>query len=131
MMARENPQAGYTALRNRLRNLGHELSRSTVKRILRDHGIEPAPERGRKTSWSSFLKVHMDAAAIAATDLFTVEVVTLSGLVRIIPLGGETFVGPYPNTFSTTTGKRPDVSGIDPQAILCHVSVWLQRRRGA
>ena len=82
MMARENPRAGYTALRNRLRNLGHQLSRSTVKRILLDRGIEPAPERGRKTSWSSFLKVHMEAATIAATDFFTVEVVTLSGLVR-------------------------------------------------
>ncbi len=82
MMARENPRAGYTALRNRLRNLGHEISRSTVKRILLDYGLEPAPERGRKTSWSSFLEVHMEAATIAAADFFTVEVVTLTGLVR-------------------------------------------------
>ena len=82
MMARENSRAGYTALRNMLYNLGHEIGRSTVKRILLDHGIEPAPERKRKTTWTSFIKIHMEAATIAAMDFFTVEVLTLQGLVR-------------------------------------------------
>ena len=44
-MAGENPQWGYTRLRGALSNLGHEIARNTVKRILRDHGIDPAPER--------------------------------------------------------------------------------------
>ena len=66
-MARENPGWGYTRLRDALRHLGHEVGRTTVKRILLDHGIEPAPERGKKTSWGTFIKAHL--GQIAAADL--------------------------------------------------------------
>ena len=48
--------------------------------VLAEHGIAPAPERGKSMSWSTFLKAHW--GAIAATDLFTVEVVNPFGLVR-------------------------------------------------
>ncbi len=48
-MARDNVSWGYTRLRDALRHLGHEIARNTVKRILLDHGIVPAPERNRKT----------------------------------------------------------------------------------
>ena len=58
----------------------HELGRNTIKRVLADHGIAPAPERGKSMSWSTFIKAHW--GAIAATDLFTVEVVNPFGLVR-------------------------------------------------
>ena len=51
-----------------------------IKRILADHGIAPASERGKSMSWSTFIKAHW--GAIAATDLFTVEVVNPFGLVR-------------------------------------------------
>ena len=70
----------YTRLRGALKNLGHELGRNTIKRVLAEHGIAPAPERGKSMSWSTFLKAHW--GAIAATDLFTVEVVNPFGLVR-------------------------------------------------
>src|SRR5437879_4211241 len=33
-----------------MKSLGHEIGRSTVERILRDSGIEPAPQRGERTS---------------------------------------------------------------------------------
>ena len=79
-MARENPTWGYTRIRGALYNLGHELGRSTIQRILDDHGIEPAPERGKRTPWATFLKAHW--GAISATDFFTVEVLTAQGLVR-------------------------------------------------
>jgi putative transposase len=46
---------------------------------LSEHGIDPAPERGKRTSWSTFLKAHWES--IAATDFFTVEVLMLRGLV--------------------------------------------------
>jgi len=45
-----------------------------------DYLIEPAPERGTKMPWSTFLKAHWEA--LAAMDFFTVEVVTIGGLVR-------------------------------------------------
>ena len=63
-------------------NLGHEIARSTIAGILQRHGIEPAPERNRKTTWKEFLKRHWDV--IVAADFFTVEVWTRHGLQRFI-----------------------------------------------
>ncbi len=48
-MAKENPKWGYTRIRCALANLGHTVARGTIANILKDHGIEPAPERGNKT----------------------------------------------------------------------------------
>jgi Homeodomain-like domain len=79
-MAKANVGWGYTRIRDALHNLGHEIGRSTVKRILLDHGIEPAPERGKKTSWRTFVKAHL--GVLAGADFFTVEVLTWRGLVR-------------------------------------------------
>jgi hypothetical protein len=73
-MAEENPRWGYTRIQGALSNLGHDIGRTTVKRILLENGIDPAPERGRRTSWATFLKAHW--GAIAAIDFFTVEAVT-------------------------------------------------------
>ncbi|MCG8601582.1 MAG: integrase core domain-containing protein, partial [Verrucomicrobiales bacterium] len=79
-MAKENERCGYTRIRDALDNLGHEVSRGTVANILKDHGIEPAPERGLQTTWAEFLRRHWDV--MAATDFFTVEIWTLKGIVR-------------------------------------------------
>ena len=68
------------AVRGALANLGHHIARNTVKRILRDPGIAPAPERNQRTPWKTFLQAH--AEGLAAADLFTVEVLTLAGLRR-------------------------------------------------
>ncbi len=80
-MANENPRWGYTRIRGALANLGHEIGRNTIKRILAEHGVEPAPERGRHTQWSTFLKAHWEA--LAATDFFSGEVLTVTGLTRV------------------------------------------------
>ena len=79
-MAKENGGWGYTRIRDALSNLGIEICRDTVANILKDNGIEPAPERGSQTKWSDFLEQHWDV--MAATDLLTVEVWTLKGIVR-------------------------------------------------
>ena len=78
-MARENLSWGYDRIQGALANLGHIIAPNTVKNILKRHGIEPAPEREKRTSWTTFLKSHWDV--MAATDLFTVEVWTPRGLV--------------------------------------------------
>ena len=69
---------GYTLIRGGPKSLGHEVARNTIKAILKDHGIEPAPERGAKTPWKTFLAAHWDS--LAAADFFTVEVLTLRGV---------------------------------------------------
>ena len=78
-MATENISWGYGRIQGALKNLDHIVSRSTIARILREHGIEPAPQRRKGMSWATFLKMHWEV--LASTDLFTVEVMTLGGLV--------------------------------------------------
>ena len=77
-MARENPSWGYTRIHGALSNLDIKVGRGTIRRILKDHLIEPAPARGRRIPWSVFLKAHWKA--IAASDFFTVEVWSWKGL---------------------------------------------------
>ncbi len=79
-MARDNEGWGYTRIKGALKNLGYKIGRSTIKRILREHGIDPAPLRGKRMPWAKFIKAHL--GAIVGMDFFTVEVVTLHGLVR-------------------------------------------------
>jgi hypothetical protein len=76
-MAEENPTWGYTRIVGALKNVGHRVSRSTIARMLKAHGIPPVPER--PTSWQTFLKAHW--GAIAGADFFTTEVWTWRGLV--------------------------------------------------
>ncbi len=83
-MARDNPRWGYTRIRGALHNLGHEIGRNTIKRILLENGFDPARLRSRGMSWKTFLKAHW--GAIAATDFFSVEVLTRWGLVRYLVL---------------------------------------------
>src|SRR5450432_3863847 len=80
-MATRNTTWGYTRLRDALNNLGYKMiGRTTVERILAEHGIEPAPERKRQYSWATLIKAHL--GVIAGMDFFTVEVVTAMGLAR-------------------------------------------------
>jgi transposase InsO family protein len=79
-LAKENTSWGYTKIRDVIFTLGHQISRTTVRRILAEDGIEPAPERRKHMPWATFLKAHW--GAIAAMDFFKVEVMTLTGPVR-------------------------------------------------
>jgi putative transposase len=81
-MAEENRDWGYRRIQGALSNLGHEIARNTIADILKRHGIEPAPERSRKTTWKEFLGRHWEL--IVAADFFTVEVWTRRGLQRFL-----------------------------------------------
>jgi len=83
-MASDNLSWGYTRIQGALANLGHSIGRTTIRRILQQAGLEPAPERHKGMSWTQFLKIHWDT--LAAADFFTVEVWTLGGLVRYLVL---------------------------------------------
>jgi putative transposase len=61
-MARENNMWGYSRIQVALQNLGHRVGRTTIASILKDHGIEPAPERGKRMTWSKFLKANWSVA---------------------------------------------------------------------
>jgi putative transposase len=76
-LARENPRWGYVRIVGECRNLGVQVSATSVRRMLRRHGLGPAPRRGGAT-WSQFLRGQ--ASGLLATDLFTVETVGLTRL---------------------------------------------------
>jgi transposase InsO family protein len=78
-MAQDNPGWGYTRIQGALANLSHRVGRGTVANVLKRNGIEPAPERGKRTVWSTLLKAHWKV--LAASDFLTVEVWTARGLV--------------------------------------------------
>ena len=73
-LARENPCWGYRRIHGELLVLGLKIAASTVREILRDAGIDPAPERTSIT-WTDFLR--SQAGALLACDFF--ETVTLTG----------------------------------------------------
>jgi len=83
-MAKENRGWGYRRIQGALANLGYMLAHKTVANVLKRHGIDPAPERSRKTTWKEFLIRHW--SQIVASDFFTIEVWTSTGLKRFIVL---------------------------------------------
>jgi len=83
-LAKENRTWGYRRIQGALSHVGFKLAVSTIAEILRRHGIEPAPERSRKTSWKEFLAQHW--GVIVAADFFSVEVWTWKGLKRFLVL---------------------------------------------
>ena len=79
-MAAENRMWGYTRIQGALQNLGHEIGRGTIAKVLKEAGVDPAPDRQKRTTWKEFLRTHWDV--LAAADFFSVEVWTALGLVR-------------------------------------------------
>ncbi len=79
-MAAENRSWGYTRIQGALQNLGHEIGRGTIAKILQEAGVDPDPDRQKRTTWKEFLRAHWDV--LAAADFFSVEVWTVLGLVR-------------------------------------------------
>jgi len=78
-MAQENRAWGYTRIQGALANLNHKVGRGTIANVLKRNGIEPSPERSKRTTWSTFLKAHWKV--LAASDFLTVEVWTGRGLI--------------------------------------------------
>lgn len=71
-LAKQNPTWGHRRIHGELIGLGHAIASSTVWQILKDHGINPAPERSAVT-WTEFLC----SQAAVACDFFTVDTAAL------------------------------------------------------
>jgi putative transposase len=78
-LARENPCWCYRRIHGELLVLGIEVAASTVGEILRQAGMDPAPER-TTTTRAGFLRSQADA--LLACDFF--ETVTLTGARRYV-----------------------------------------------
>jgi transposase InsO family protein len=76
-MARDNPAWGYRRIHGELTGLGYTVAPSTIWKILKDAGIDPAPRRAGLT-WQAFLAGQ--ATTILAADFFHVDTVFLRRL---------------------------------------------------
>jgi putative transposase len=70
LLARENPRWGHRRICGELAKLGFRVSATSIRRLLAQAKLEPAPRRDGP-SWREFL--HAQAASIIACDFFTVE----------------------------------------------------------
>ena len=71
-MATDNPTWGYRRVTGELVGLGYRVGASTVWRILKQHRIDPAPQRTSVT-WTQFLR----SQAAVACDFATVDTALL------------------------------------------------------
>src|SRR6266568_5708081 len=76
-IARDNPRWGCVRLSGELLKLGHAVSATAIRKLLRRHRIGPAPLRSRLT-WKAFLRAQ--ASAILLTDFLSVDTVPLKRL---------------------------------------------------
>ncbi|MEV5496295.1 hypothetical protein AB0M50_12950 [Nonomuraea fuscirosea] len=108
---RETPGWGYRRVRGELTTLGIKVAPSTVREILEQAGLDPAPERASIT-WADFLR--SQAGALPACDF--IETVTLSGQRQYIlavieqassrPPGASVFSAPPLTRARTGSSKR-------------------------
>jgi putative transposase len=76
-LARENARWGCVRICGELRKLGIRVGATTIRTLLRRHGLGPAPRRLGPT-WAQFLRAQ--AEGVVACDFFTVETIRLKTL---------------------------------------------------
>ena len=83
-LIQENPTWGSNRIVGALDDLGYTLSDSTVDNIRHRNGFDPAPVRGKNSTWRRFLQAHWES--LVAADFFTTEVLSWNGLVTFYTL---------------------------------------------
>ena len=79
-LAKNNPDWGYDRIASTMNYLGYNVSATTIRHILEDHGIVPDPERRLRGDWDQFIETQQYCTA--STDFAQIEQLTPYGLVR-------------------------------------------------
>jgi putative transposase len=66
-LARENPHWGYKRIVGELKGLGISVSATSVRKVLLEAGLQPAPKRAR-SSWRGFLRAQARACSPATSS---------------------------------------------------------------
>ena len=98
----ENPQWGYTRIKDYIVYLGYKIGETTVKNILLENGLDPEPSKKKKTTWRDFIRSHWNV--LASCDFFSVELFVRGKLVRCMVL--------FAIDLST---RKVEVLGVRPQ----------------
>ena len=107
---------GYTRILGALRKLGiTHVSRSTVRAILKEHHIAPAPDRPTG-SWSEFIRIH--AATLVQCDFLSKPVWTPKGLVTLYVLA-FIHIGSR-RLWLSPSSRHPDAAWVTQQAERFH-----------
>jgi putative transposase len=107
-MAKANPKWGCVRIRGELLKLGHVVSATAIRKLLRRNRFGPAPLRSR-LSWKAFLRAQ--ASAIVLTDFLSVDTVQLKRLYVLLYMELATRRVIW---FAVT--ERPDASWVSQQA---------------
>ncbi|WP_007514178.1 MULTISPECIES: integrase core domain-containing protein [Pseudofrankia] len=76
---------GYVRIVGECHKLHVRVSATSVRNLLRRHGLGPAPRRGAGPSWSQFLRAQAHGAL--ACDFLTIDTVTLARLYVLFFIG--------------------------------------------
>ncbi len=109
-IAKDHKHLGCRKLYGYLKYLGFKVSPASVSRILREAGIEPAPDRPERTTWSEFVKAHWNS--LCAIDFFTKEIFTKNGLVKFMVLVAIDY-----------KTRKVEIAGIIPEAN----GIWMKQ----
>ena len=129
-LAKENPDWGYLRIVGELLKLRCKVGKTSVRRILREEGVYPEPDKlyskmGDSRPWAQFLKLHLNT--LVASDFFCKAIWTPFGkrhayLMLFLHVGSR-------KVFVSPVTYHPDAAWVQQQGR--NALMWLENHNAA